>query len=196
MPKEGPEGPLAPFLRSFAKSLSQQGYTRKLSAPAGDARRVFQSMAQAPSSTLAPYHVRALVTVFKMSTSPATGHSGDPAALKHLMAFLRAHRVMPAREDFSTTSYVGRSAAHDPMIGTCGATALWPRRRSLTMSPSFGIFSPIDSVREQVKLSHLSAAEVVRFVQSRAPRSACEASQADDHCTALLSFSTPDCAEQ
>ena len=29
MPKEGPEGPLVPYLRAFAQSLSQQGYARR-----------------------------------------------------------------------------------------------------------------------------------------------------------------------
>jgi integrase/recombinase XerD len=169
MPKEGPEGPLSPYLRSFAKSLSQQGYTRKY------LRRHVMLVAcfsqwlkrrRVCSRRITSEHWSQYL---RFRHRQRQANAGDFAALKHLIAFMRARRVMSARK--ISTPPLTSAQRH------ARAYAQYLRRdRALAKAT---IINYVPFIREflndrfgagEVKLSHLSAAEVVRFVQSRAPR--------------------------
>jgi hypothetical protein len=144
MPKEGPEGPLVPYLRPFAKSLSQQGYARQY-------LRRHLMLAACFSQWLNHRRVRSRrITSDHSSRYLRYRHRqrqatpGDIAALSNLITFLRDRRAIPA-EKISTPPLVPAERCAQS-YGTCGKIALWRRQRSSTMSRSFGISSRINLV--------------------------------------------------
>ncbi|MGD0506109.1 MAG: site-specific integrase [Steroidobacteraceae bacterium] len=169
MPEEGPEGPLAPYLRPFAKSLSQQGYTHKYLR-----RQVM--LAACFSHWLMRRRVSSRCITSEHSSRylryrhrQRQANSGDPAALTHLIAFLRTQRVLLAPR-ISTPAFTAAQR--------CARAYGQYLRRDRALAKST-IVNYVPFIRDflddrfgagEVKLSHLSAAEVVRFVQSRAPR--------------------------
>jgi integrase/recombinase XerD len=169
MPKEGPEGPLVPYLRPFAQSLSQQGYARRY-------LRRHLMLAACFSQWLKRRQVRSCCITSEHSSRylrcrhrQRQAHPGDSASLSHLIAFLRDRRALPA-EKISTrpltpaqrcTQAYEQYLRHDRALAKATIINYVPFIRDF-LNDRFGA--------GQAKLSCLSAAEVVRFVQSRAPR--------------------------
>src|ERR1700681_5069394 len=98
MPKEGPGGPIAPHLLSFAQSLSGQGYERRY------LRRQLM-LATSFSHWLKQRRVRSRcissehpAQYLRCRDRDRQATAGDSAALDHLMAFLRAKRVIPEQK--------------------------------------------------------------------------------------------------
>ena len=168
MPKGGPGGPLAPYRRSFAQSLSQQGYTRRylrrhlmLAACFSQwlKRRCVQSRcitSKHPSRYLRCRHRERQAV------------EGDSASLAHLMAFLRARRVVPVeKRSIPTLVPAERCArAYEQYLRQDRALA---RQTIINYVPFIYDFLKDRFGAGPVRLSCLRAAEIIRFVQSRAP---------------------------
>jgi integrase/recombinase XerD len=94
---------------------------------------------------------------------------GDPAALSHLITFLRDRRVIPAEKNSTPPlDPVERCAqSYERYLRQDRALA---KATILNYVPFVQDFLTDRFGSGQVKLSHLSAADVVRFVQGRAPR--------------------------
>jgi len=104
-----------------------------------------------------------------MPTSSAASHSRDPAALSHLIAFLRDRRVIPAEKNSTPPLAPAERCAqsYERYLRQDRALA---KATILNYVPFVQDFLTDRFGSGQVKLSHLSAADVVRFVQGRAPR--------------------------
>lgn len=102
MPKGGPDGPIAPYLHSFAQSLSEQGYSRRylgrqVMLAACFSRWLKQKRVRSggitsehPSQYLrCRYRERQIV-------------EGDAGVLDRLMVFLRSKRLVQERRKSST----------------------------------------------------------------------------------------------
>jgi site-specific recombinase XerD len=93
---QAPEGPIAGYIGSFAKSLSEQGYTR---------RSIYRQVLLAacfsrwlkqkgvPLRRITPDHPLRYLRYRARQLRP---YRGDTAALKHLLDFLRSKRAIPA----------------------------------------------------------------------------------------------------
>jgi integrase/recombinase XerD len=185
MPKQGPDGPIAPYLHSFAQSLSEQGYRhcyvrRQLMLGACfshwlEHRRVQSHLI---SSEYASRYLR-----YRHRDRQA--HAGDSAALDHLMAFLRAKRVIAVRKSSKPPPIAAERCAQayerylreDRALSKSAVTNYVPFVNDF-LKDRFGV--------GPVKLSSLRAAEVIRFVQSRARR--LHVKRAKMMTTALRSF--------
>lgn len=168
MPKEGP-GPLAPYLRSFAQFLSQQGYSRvylrrhlMLAARFSlwlEHRRI---RSRHISSEYVSKYLRYRYRDRRVS-------EGDSAALDHLMTFLRAKQAIP-RAMISMLPLL-------PAERCARGYELYLREdRSLARATIIN-YVPfiVDFLKDRfgarpVRLSCLRAADVIRFVQARARR--------------------------
>lgn len=169
MPKEGPDGPLASYLRLFARSLSQQGYTRCY-------LRRHLMLAACFSRWLKRRHVRSRCITSEHPSQylrcryrERLANDGDSAALDHLMVFLRTRRVIPA-EKILTPPLVPaerRARAYEQYLRQDRALA---KATIINYVPFVCDFLRDRFGDRSVKLSCLRAAEVVRFVQSRARR--------------------------
>ena len=164
-----PEGPFAKFLRAFASSLSQQGYTahylhRHVMLAARFSqwlkrRRVVARCVNSehPSQYLRCRHRRRRAA------------AGDVPSLRKLMTFLRERRVIPA-EKISAPRLVSAER--------CARAYEQYLRRDRALAKAT-IVNYVPFIREflqhrfgdrAVRLSYLRAADVVRFVQCRAQR--------------------------
>jgi integrase/recombinase XerD len=169
MPKGGPDGPIAPYLHSFAQSLSEQGYSRRylgrqVMLAASFSRWLKQKRVRSgcinsahPSQYLrCRYRERGAV-------------EGDAGVLDRLMAFLRSKRLVQERKS-STPPPI-------PLERCARAYERYLRQDRALAKATIITYVPfiVDFLKERfgagpVKLSSLTAAEVVRFVQSRARR--------------------------
>src|SRR2546425_136913 len=96
MPRGGPVGPLAPYLRLFARSLSLQGYTRcylrrHLMLAACFSRWLKQH--RVPLRCITSEHTARYLRYRYRERQAA---EGDAGALRHMLAFLREQRAIPA----------------------------------------------------------------------------------------------------
>jgi integrase/recombinase XerD len=169
MPKEGPEGPLVPYLRPFAKSLSQQGYARQY-------LRRHLILAACFSQWLSRRHVRSRrITSDHSSRYLRYRHRqrqatpGDIAALSNLITFLRDRRAIPA-EKISTPPLVPAERCAQSYERYLRQDRALAKATIINYVPFVRGFLTEQFGSGQVKLSCLSAAAVIRFVQSRAPR--------------------------
>jgi integrase/recombinase XerD len=169
MPKEGPHGPIAPHLHSFARSLSEQGYERRYLRRQVMLATCFSRWLQqrrVRARCISSEHVARYLRCRHRDRQPV---DGDWAALDHLMAFLRAQRVVPDEKPSPVVPVPAERCAQ--------AYANYLRHnRALAEATIKNYLRPIrDFLNDRfgagpVRLSRLRAAEVVRFVQSRARR--------------------------
>jgi integrase/recombinase XerD len=169
MPKAGPEGPLVRYLRSFAHSLSQQGYARRylgrhLMLAASFSQ--WLKRRQVRSRCITAEH---LSRYMRYRHQQRQVHPGDSASLSHLIAFLRDRQVLPAKKTAERpltpverfTQAYAQYLRHDRALA---------KATIINYVPFIGDFLKDRFGAGPVKLSSLRAADVVRFVQSRAPR--------------------------
>jgi integrase/recombinase XerD len=169
MPKEGPHGPIAPHLHSFARSLSEQGYERRYLRRQVMLAACFSQWLQQRRIRLrciSSEHVARYLRCRHRDRQPV---DGDSAALDHLVAFLRAKRVVPDKKP--------SPAVPVPAERCVQAYENYLRHdRALAEATIKNYLRPIrDFLNDRfgagpVRLLRLRAAEVVRFVQSRARR--------------------------
>lgn len=169
MPKGGPDGPLAPYLHAFAQSLNQQGYTRCYLR-----RQVM--LAACFSHWLKQRRVRSrcisdeyAARYLRDRHRERQAVDGDFAALSHLMSFLTARRVIQAKRISAPAPNPAErcAQAYERYLRQDRALA---RATSVNYLPFIRDFLSDRFGSGPVRLSSLRAAEVVRFVQSRAHR--------------------------
>jgi integrase/recombinase XerD len=185
MPKEGPHGPIAPHLHSFARSLSEQGYERRYLRRQVMLATCFSRWLQQRRVRLRDISSEHLARYLRCRHRDRQPVDGDWAALEHLMAFLRAKRVVPDK----TPS----PAVPVPAQRYVQAYENYLRKdRGLSQStihnyaPFIADFLKTRFGAGAVRLSRLRATEVIQFVQSRAPR--LHVKRAKRMTTALRSF--------
>lgn len=164
-----PEGPLASHIGPFARSLSKQGYSlysihQQVRLAACFSRWLKQQGVGLHSITSdhPPRYLR-------YRARHARPSQGDVAALRHLLEFLRSEGVIPAEKisasPLSPAERCTQGYEHHlrEVRGLANATITnyVPFVRSF-LEDRFG--------NGPVKLSHLCASDVVRFVQRQAPR--------------------------
>jgi len=164
-----PEGPLAPYLRPFASSLSQQGYTshylhRHVMLAAGFSQ--WLERRRVATRCITSKHLSRYLRCRHRQRQAA---NGDLPSLGHFMAFLRDRRVIPAEK-----------TAAPPLVAAERCAQAYERYlredRALAKATLINYVPFIrDFLRDRfgagpVKLSSLRAEDVVRFVQSRARR--------------------------
>jgi integrase/recombinase XerD len=169
MPKQGADGPIAPYLHSFAQSLSEQGYQHRYlrrQLMLGACFSHWLKQRRVRSRSISSEHASRYLRYRHRDRQTA---AGDSAALEHLMVFLRAKRVIS-----------GKKNSRPPPIPAERCAEAYKRYlredRALARATIINYVPFIDDfLRDRfgvgpVKLSSLRAAEVVRFVQSRARR--------------------------
>jgi integrase/recombinase XerD len=167
MPKDGPEGPLAPHLRSFARFLSQQGYARVY-------LRRHLMLAARFSRWLERRHIQPRCIgsehaskYLRFRHRDRQVHGGDSAVLSHLIEFLRAKRVISGAKISAPPALPAERCAR-------GYEQYLREDRALAKATIIN-YVPfiVDFLKDRfgarpVRLSGLKAVDVVRFVQSRA----------------------------
>jgi integrase/recombinase XerD len=164
-----PEGPLAEYIGSFAKSLNEQGYAlysihRQVLLAAGFSRWLKQkavgvrSICSDHPVLYLRYRARHLQTCL-----------GDAAALRHLIEFLHHEGVIPGEK---------KSACRPTPVEHCAQAFEQYLLEVRALAPAT-IINYVPFIRRfledrfghgRVTLSRLCAGDVVRFVQRQAPR--------------------------
>ena len=173
-----PEGPLASHIGRFARSLSKQGYSlysihHQVWLAACFSRWLKQQGVGLRSITSdhPPRYLR-------YRARHARPSQGDAGALRHLLEFLRSEGVIPAEK-------ISASPLTPAERCTQGYEHHLREARGLANATITNYVPFVRSFLDgPVKLSHLCASDVVRFVQRQAPR--LHPSEAFDQCLALL----------
>ena len=163
-----PTGPLVPWLKGFADVSSRQGYCRwsigrRVLLAAGFSRWLEQEKVELSriSSEHPAQYLRCRARRWRV-------HPGDPAALRHLVDYLRSEAVIPAE-----TSPAGRETE----VQRCVLAYERYLREARGLAPAT-ILSYVPFVRAflqhrfgsgHVSLSSLRAGDVTGFVQHMAP---------------------------
>src|SRR5260370_9256523 len=169
MPKEGPGGPIEPHLRSVAQSLSEQGYVRlyrlRLLMLSADFSRWLKRRRVRTRSICSAHAAQYLRCRYRHRQA----NRNDWLALRHLMAFLRVQRVIPAEKCAGPPP--------TPAVRCAQAYEQYLRQDRALAKPTIINYIPCvcDFLKDRfgvgpVKLSSLRAEYVIRFVQRRAPR--------------------------
>lgn len=180
-----PEGPLAAHIGTFAKSVSEQGYTlgsihRRILLAACFSRWLKYNRVEV-GSVCFDHPVRYL----RYRARRVRPCRGDPAALRHLIDFLRHEGVIPA-EKMSARRLIPAeryAQAYEQYLREARALA---RATIVNYVPFIGDFLKDCFGDGPVTLSRLCAGDVVRFVQRQAPR--LQLKRAKLMTTALRSF--------
>lgn len=169
MPRQGPDGPLAPYLYSFSQSLNEQGYERRYlrrHLMLGAWFSHWLKERRVRSRDIGAEHASRYL---RYRHRDRQAHRGDSAALEHLMAFLRAGRVIAAKKSSRPSPVPAErcTAAYEQYLREDRALA---KATIINYVPFIDDFLKDRFGTGPVKLSAVRAAEVVRFVQSRARR--------------------------
>ena len=164
-----PEGPLVALIGSFAKSVSEQGYSlvsshRRVLLAACFSRWLKQN-GVGLRSICSDHAVRYL----RYRARNARPCRGDAAALKHLIGFLRREGVIPDEKKLAcqTTPTEFCAQAFGQYLLEVRALA---RPTIINYVPFIRSFLEDRFGSGRVTLSRLCAGDVVRFVQRQAPR--------------------------
>lgn len=164
-----PEGPLAGYVGSFAQSLSEQGYAldsiRRQVLLAACFCKWLKQKEIGVRSICSDHPLRYL----RYRARHVRPCSGDAAALRHLIDFLRSEGVIPGEK---------RSARRLTPLEQCAQAfeQYLLEVRALAHATIINYVPFIHSFLEdrfghgRVTLSRLCAGDVVRFVQRQAPR--------------------------
>lgn len=164
-----PQGPIAPYLGVFAESLDATGYAVKWvhrQVLIGACFSQWLGRKAVALQDLTSDHVKRYLQYRARRVQP---RCGDHAALAHLVDFLRREGVVPAQ----------RLAVPEPLSVDHHVRAYEVYLRDVRALATATIVTYVPFVRDflkhrfgasSVKLSCLSAADVVRFVRHQAPR--------------------------
>jgi integrase/recombinase XerD len=169
MPEKGPEGPFAAYLGAFADSLSLQGYSaRHLRREVMLAALFSQWLKQSAvaSCDLRPEHSSRFL---RYRYQRRRANPDDLHALSHFIEFLRSKRVIPAAKILirQLTPAERCARAYERHLRENRALAEATIRNYVPFIEAFLKDRFSDG---QVKLSQLTARDVVRSVQCQAPR--------------------------
>ena len=164
-----PEGPLARYIGSFAESVCKQGYAldsihRQVLLAACFSRWLKQNGVAVRG--ICPDHPVGYLRYRARHVRPCRG---DAAALRHLIDFLRREGVIPAEKmSARRLSSAERCAqAYEQYLHEARALA---RATIVNYVPFIRDFLEHRFGHAGLRLSRLSAGDVVRFVQRQAPR--------------------------
>ena len=163
------EGPLADHIVSFAKSVSDQGYClyslKRQVRIAACFSRWLKQKGLAIRSICSDHAVRYL----RYRAGNVRTRWGDPAALRHLIDFLRREGVIPADKISARplTPAERCAQAYEQYLREVRALA---RATVVNYVPFIRRFLEDRFGHGRVTLSRLCAGDVVRFVQRQAPR--------------------------
>ncbi len=169
LPKGGPDGPIAPYLHSFAQSLSEQGYShcylrRQVMLAACFSR--WLKHRRVHSHDVGSEHSSHYLRCRYRERQAA---QGDAGALDNLIAFLRTKRVIQEKKRSTPPPMPAErcAKAYEQYLRQDRALA---KATIINYVPFISDFLKDRFGVGSVKLSALRAAEVVRFVRSRARR--------------------------
>lgn len=164
-----PEGPLAPYLAPFATSLQQQGYTRPYVHRHVRLAASFSRWLKQRRVRLRRLKADHAAQYLQWRHRRRRPDRGDPAALDHILEFLRCERVLPAKKP--------APAPRTPAGAWVQAYAQYLREdRGLTEATVTNYAPFIDRLLTDrfgtgpVELARLEASDVVGFVQRQARR--------------------------
>lgn len=167
MPKEGPVGPIAPYLRSFAQSLGEQGYDRRYIRRQLMLAACFSSWLKQRGVRLHCIRSEHPALYLRCRHRDRQAVPGDSPAFDHLTAFLRAKRLIPHKKHWVPRLTAAERCAQDYERYLREDRAL-AKATIVNYVPFVGDFLKDRFGDEAVKLSCLTAADVVRFVQRQA----------------------------
>jgi integrase/recombinase XerD len=165
-----PEGPIAPYLGMFADSLDATGYTVKWIHRQVLLGACFSRWLRQNAVALQDITSDHLPRYLRYRSRHLQPKDGDHAAIAHLIDFLRREGVVPEErlaavpEPFSVEH---RVSAYEVYLREARALAT---ATIVTYVPFVRDFLKHRFGAGSVKLSCLSAADVVRFVRRQAPR--------------------------
>ena len=164
-----PEGPLATHIGPFAKSLSEQGYSRNSIQRQVLLAACFSRWLKQQGVALRRISSEHPPRYLRYRARHARPSLGDAAALKHLLEFLRCEGVIPAEKMLACPLTPAERC-------TQGYEHHLQEARGLASATITNYVPFIRSFLKDrygdgpVTLSHLCASDVVRFVQTQAPR--------------------------
>jgi site-specific recombinase XerD len=168
MPPGGPDGPIAPYLSSFAQYLREQGYEhhylrRQVMLAACFSHWIKQTRGGSCCDIRHEDAARYLKTRHE-NRQPT---EGDPTALDHLIAFLRTQGVIPKRER-STALLVPAERCVQSYARYLRQDRALAEATIINYVPFIREFLKDRFGHETVKLSCLRAEDIIRFVRHRA----------------------------
>jgi site-specific recombinase XerD len=167
MPKEGLVGPIAPYLHSFAQSLSAQGYERRYMRRQLVLAACFSRWLNHRRVRLRCIRSEHPTQYLRCRHRDRQAVAGDTAAFDHLMEFLRGKRMIPPkkRSALRLTPAERCTQRYEQYLREDRALA---KATIINYVPFIGDFLKDRFGDEAVKLSCLRATDVVRFVQRQA----------------------------
>jgi site-specific recombinase XerD len=162
-----PEGPLAPHIRPFAKSLREQGYALASIHPQVLLAACFSRWLQQQGVSLRSITSDHPPRYLRYRMRKVQRGRGDTAALGHLLAFLHCERVIPAERIPSRrlTSAERCAQTYEHYLRETRGLA---KATIVNYVPFIRSFLKDCFDDGAVRLSHLFAGDVVRFVQRQA----------------------------
>lgn len=167
MPEKGAIGPIAPHLRLFAQSLSEQGYTRRYAHRQVMLAACFSRWLKQRGVRLRCIRSEHPAQYLRSRHRDRQAVAGDVAAFDRLIAFLRGKRMIPQkkRSALRLTPAERCTQRYERYLREDRALA---KATIIGYTPFIGDFLKDRFGDESVKLSCLRATDVVRFVQRRA----------------------------
>jgi integrase/recombinase XerD len=167
MPKEGLVGPIAPYMHSFAQSLSAQGYERRYMRRQLMLAACFSRWLNQRRVRLRCIRSEHPTQYLRCRHRDRQAVAGDTAAFDHLMEFLRGKRMIPPkkRSALRHTPAEHCTQRYEQYLHEDRALA---KATIINYVPFIGDFLKDRFGDEAVKLSCLRATDVVRFVQRQA----------------------------
>jgi site-specific recombinase XerD len=165
-----PEGPLATYIGSFAKSLREQGYTLDSTHRQALLAACFSQWLKRQGVALRSITSDHPRQYLRYRTRRVRLCRGDAAALRHLLDFLRHERVIPTEKKVSAhplTSAERCAQAYEQHLREARGLA---RATIINYVPFIRSFLKDRFGGGPATLSHLCARDVVAFVQDQAPR--------------------------
>lgn len=167
MPKEGAVGPLVAHLGSFSQSLSEQGYDHRYVRRQLMLAACFSRWLRQRGVRLRCIRSEHPMQYLRCRHRDRQAVASDAPAFDHLMAFLRAKRMIPPKKRSALRLTPAERCTQRYKRYLCEDCAL-AKATIINYFPFIGDFLKDSFGDEAVKLSALRAADVVRFVQRRA----------------------------
>lgn len=164
-----PEGPLAAHIGAFAESLHAQGYALDSIHRHVLLAACFSHWLQRKGVALGHISSDHPAQYLRHRARRVRRASGDAAALRHVIEFLRREGVMAAEKISARRLTPAERCTQAYAQYLCDARAL-ARATVVNYVPFIRGFLTDRFVDEPVRLSRLSADDVVRYVQRQAPQ--------------------------
>ena len=139
------EGPLATQIAAFAKWAREQGYARYSRYRQVLLAACFSRWLGRQVISLRRVSSEQLRATCDLALDGCDVHSGDAAALRQFLDFLRRRGVIPAEKIAATPTDAGRASGAGVRAATCATIARWRARPSSITCRSSAGSSPIGS---------------------------------------------------